>query len=252
MERELRIHETSEVANLTSLARSRFLPDRLPQEYAATRARHAISLKAVRHSNDDLWSFVMLSDAPAVSRSSSPLISSQRTDVVLIVFLAEGDRRRRTVRPAHTLSPSGHAHGAAAAAGEGGAQEGEEDPAARALGTAGRGVPTARAAGTFFPGDLEVLVVGRGGRRRERQGAGPLRGGSLRPPHQELQRRRRNRCPGWARKRPPPGGLWKRRHVPQRRRRAPRRCPGALQWRHRPPPQRPSSPRERGSGASPP
>jgi hypothetical protein len=63
------IHEMSEVANLTSLAHSRFLPDRLPQEYAGTRARHAISLKAVRHSNDDLWSFVMLPGVLAVSRS---------------------------------------------------------------------------------------------------------------------------------------------------------------------------------------
>jgi hypothetical protein len=72
MERELRIHEMSEVANPTSLACSRFLLDSLPHEYAATRARRAISLKAVRHSNDDLWSFVMLPDAPAVSRSSSP------------------------------------------------------------------------------------------------------------------------------------------------------------------------------------
>jgi hypothetical protein len=30
MERELRIHEMSEAANPTSLARSQFLPDRLP------------------------------------------------------------------------------------------------------------------------------------------------------------------------------------------------------------------------------
>jgi hypothetical protein len=43
--------------------------DRIPLEYAATRARRAINLKAVRHSNDDLWSFGML-DAPAVSRLS--------------------------------------------------------------------------------------------------------------------------------------------------------------------------------------
>jgi hypothetical protein len=35
------------------------------------RARSAISLKAVRHDNDDLWSFIMLPDAPAVSGSSS-------------------------------------------------------------------------------------------------------------------------------------------------------------------------------------
>jgi hypothetical protein len=90
MERELRIHEMSEVANPTSLARSRFLPDRLPQEYAATRARHAISLKAVRHSNDDLWSFVILPDTLVVSRSSSPLISSERTDAVLTVVFSKG------------------------------------------------------------------------------------------------------------------------------------------------------------------
>jgi hypothetical protein len=51
MERELRVYEMSEAANPTSLERSRFLPERLPQEYAATRARRAISLKAIRHSN---------------------------------------------------------------------------------------------------------------------------------------------------------------------------------------------------------
>jgi hypothetical protein len=75
MERELHIYEMSEAANPTSLACSRFLPERLPQEYAATRASRAISLKAARHSNDDLWSFGMLPDAPAVSRSSFPSYS---------------------------------------------------------------------------------------------------------------------------------------------------------------------------------
>jgi hypothetical protein len=67
MERELRIYEMGVTANPASLARSQFFHDRFPQEYAATRARRAISLKAVRHSNDDLWSFVMLPDAPPVS-----------------------------------------------------------------------------------------------------------------------------------------------------------------------------------------
>jgi hypothetical protein len=75
MERELCIYEMSEAANPTLLARLRFLPERLPQKYAATRASRAISLKAVRHSNDDLWSFVMLPDAPAVSRSPFPSYS---------------------------------------------------------------------------------------------------------------------------------------------------------------------------------
>jgi hypothetical protein len=83
MERDLRIYEMSEVANPTSLARSRFLSEHLPPEYAATRARHTISLKAVRHSNDDLWSFVMLTDAPTVSRLPSSFISSRCADVIL-------------------------------------------------------------------------------------------------------------------------------------------------------------------------
>jgi hypothetical protein len=72
MERELRIYEMSETANPVSLARSRLLHDHFPSEYMATRARRSISLKAVRHDNDDLWSFVMLPDTPAVSRLSLP------------------------------------------------------------------------------------------------------------------------------------------------------------------------------------
>jgi hypothetical protein len=67
MERELRIFEMTEEADPTALARSRLLHERFPREYAAARARHAISLKAGRHSNDDLWSFIMLPDAPPVS-----------------------------------------------------------------------------------------------------------------------------------------------------------------------------------------
>jgi hypothetical protein len=70
-EKELRIYEMSEAANPTSLARSRLLNDCSPREYAATRVRHAISLKAGRHNNDELWSFVMHPDAQAVSRLSS-------------------------------------------------------------------------------------------------------------------------------------------------------------------------------------
>jgi hypothetical protein len=67
MERELGFYEMSEAANPVSLARSRFLFERFPREYVATRARRAVSLKAVKHSDDDLWSFVMLPNAPPVS-----------------------------------------------------------------------------------------------------------------------------------------------------------------------------------------
>jgi hypothetical protein len=67
MEGELRIFEMSDAANPTSLAHSRLLPECLLPEYASARARRAVSLKSVSHSDDNLWSFVMLPDAPAVS-----------------------------------------------------------------------------------------------------------------------------------------------------------------------------------------
>jgi hypothetical protein len=98
MERELRTHEMSEAANPTSLARSRFRHERLPREYAATKARCAISLKVDRHINDDLWSFIMLPDTPAVSRPSSlscSVATYQRGFDSR--FLAEGDRGRLAV-----------------------------------------------------------------------------------------------------------------------------------------------------------
>jgi hypothetical protein len=81
MERELRIYEMSKAANPTSLAHSRLLHDRFPQEYVATRARRAISLKAGRHDNDELWSFVMLPDAQVVSRTF--LLSSFPCDALM-------------------------------------------------------------------------------------------------------------------------------------------------------------------------
>jgi hypothetical protein len=39
------------------------------------RARRTINLRAIRHSNDDLRSFVMLPDTPVVSRSCFPSYS---------------------------------------------------------------------------------------------------------------------------------------------------------------------------------
>jgi hypothetical protein len=73
MERWLRIFEMDEAADPVALSQSWLLPDPFLQEYAATRARHAINLKAVKHSHDDLWSFVMLPYGPRVSGFSVPL-----------------------------------------------------------------------------------------------------------------------------------------------------------------------------------
>jgi hypothetical protein len=71
-ERRLRIFEMHEEADPVALAESRLLPDLLPQEYAATRARRAVNLKVIR--NDDVvpWSFIMLPYGPLVS-GFSPL-----------------------------------------------------------------------------------------------------------------------------------------------------------------------------------
>jgi hypothetical protein len=91
MERELRIYEMSEAANPVSLARSRLLHARFPLEYAATRARRAISLKAVRHGNYDLWSFVMLPDAPPVSRLP-PSFIAPRCPVATVTFRSSQQR----------------------------------------------------------------------------------------------------------------------------------------------------------------
>jgi hypothetical protein len=68
MERRLRIYEMTEDADPTALARSRLLRERFLQEYSATRARCTVNLRTMPTDNDDLWSFIMLSDAPPVSR----------------------------------------------------------------------------------------------------------------------------------------------------------------------------------------
>jgi hypothetical protein len=84
MERRLRIFEMGETADPVALAQSRLLHDLLPQEYATTRARRAINLKAIKHGDDDLWSFAMLPEGPLVSRASvfSPAIFLRRAGEV--------------------------------------------------------------------------------------------------------------------------------------------------------------------------
>jgi hypothetical protein len=84
MERRLRILEMEETADPMALAQSRLLPDPLPQEYASTAARRAINLKAVKHRDDDLWSFTRLSEGPLVSRVPffSPAILLRRVGEV--------------------------------------------------------------------------------------------------------------------------------------------------------------------------
>jgi hypothetical protein len=90
MERELHIYEMSDAANPTALVHSRLLHECLPPKYPAMRARRAISLKSVPHGNDDLWSFIMLPDAPAVSEPPFPSQSLHRICAVLTVVISRG------------------------------------------------------------------------------------------------------------------------------------------------------------------
>jgi hypothetical protein len=57
MERRLRIFEMEETADPVALAQSRLLRDLLPWEHAATRARRAVNLKAMRTDDVALWAF---------------------------------------------------------------------------------------------------------------------------------------------------------------------------------------------------
>jgi hypothetical protein len=76
MERRLRIFEMEETADPVALALARLLPDLLPQEYAATRARRVVNLKVIRTDDVALWSFAMLPEGPLVSRVPAPPLLS--------------------------------------------------------------------------------------------------------------------------------------------------------------------------------
>jgi hypothetical protein len=90
METELRIFEMNDEVDPTALAHSWLLHERFPREYAATRARRAISLKSVPLGHDNLWTFIMLPDVPAVSGPPSLLGLLQRIGMILMVAISRG------------------------------------------------------------------------------------------------------------------------------------------------------------------
>jgi hypothetical protein len=175
MERRLRIFEMKETADPVALAQSRLMPDLLPQEYAATRARCAVNLRAIRVDDTALWAFTMLPEGPLVSRVPTLLRSFNSRSIVAIWSFTR-PLKVRAVNAARSdpPTPRARARGATVRARAGSAQEGEEDPVTRAPGTEERGVPVARAAGALLPWDFGVLVVGRGG-GGERWGTGSPR-----------------------------------------------------------------------------
>jgi hypothetical protein len=125
MERWLRIFEMEETADPVALAQSRLRHDLFPREYAATRARRAVNLKAMRTDNIALWAFTMLPEGQRVSRVRALLRSFDSWGIVVIWSFTHphvGDGcERRAVRPAHVPSPSTRMRGAMVGARAGGA-----------------------------------------------------------------------------------------------------------------------------------
>jgi hypothetical protein len=74
MERPLLIFEMHEDADPIALAQSRLMLDLFPREYAATRARRAIDLRAAWSDDATLWVFSMLQVGPLVSGLPPPLV----------------------------------------------------------------------------------------------------------------------------------------------------------------------------------
>jgi hypothetical protein len=124
MERRLHIFELDENANPIALAESRLLPDLFSWDYAATRARRAIDLRAGRSNDTALWAFSMLPVGQLVSKFFPFLFYwflGRRRVLRLRLIPADGARECRTVRPAHAPVSCARAHGATARAGAGGA-----------------------------------------------------------------------------------------------------------------------------------
>jgi hypothetical protein len=139
MERPLHIFEMHEDADPVALVQARLLPDLFPQEYAATRARRAIDLRAARNDDAVLWVFAMLPVSPLVSGVPPFLVLP--VCGMLACFEASSASsvlQIRSVNAARSDPPTprsrARARSAAAGAGAGGPQEGAEHPAAGATG----------------------------------------------------------------------------------------------------------------------
>jgi hypothetical protein len=131
MERRLRIFEMEETADPVALALARLLPDLFPREYASTRARRAVNLKAMRTDDTALWAFAMLPEGPLVSRVPALLRSFDSWSIVVIWSFTR-PLQVMAVNAARFDPPTARdrarVRGAAVGERAGGAQ-GEEDPA---------------------------------------------------------------------------------------------------------------------------
>jgi hypothetical protein len=226
MERRLRIFEMEETTDPVALAQSRLLRDLLPREYAATRARRAVNLKATRTDDIALWAFAMLPEGPLVSRVPALLRSFDLWSIVVIWSFTR-PLQVMAVNAARSDPPTPRARARARAA-----LRREQERAARKkekrIGDGSTGNREVRSSGCASSrgSPPQRLQSTRRRTRRRRRAMGdelPPRGGSLCLPCSEPRRRQKRQRLGRAQERPPPGSLQERRRAPQRRWRAPLR-----------------------------
>jgi hypothetical protein len=167
-----------------ALAQSRLRHDLFPREYATTRARHAINLKAMRTDDIALWAFTMLPVGQLVSRVPALLRSFDSWGIVVIWSFTHppaGDGcERRTIRPAHAPSPSMRARRS------GGSKSGRRVRRRGVSGDGSAGNGGVRSSGCASSSGSPPLGLRstrrRTTRRRRAMGYGlPPRDGSLRP-----------------------------------------------------------------------
>jgi hypothetical protein len=201
--RRLHIFEMEETADPVALAQSRLQHDLFPWEYAATRARRAVNLNAMRVDDTALWAFTMLPEGPLVSRVPTPLRFLGSRSIVVIwgspCFL-----QVMVVTPRGPTRPHPDPEHARARR----SSESKSGRRARRRGVSGggsagnRGARSSGCMSSRGSPPLGLRSTRRRTRRRRKRAMGvglPPRGGSLRPPCPESRRRQKRRRLGRAR-----------------------------------------------------
>jgi hypothetical protein len=175
MERQLRIFEMKETADPVALAQLWLMLDLLLQEYAATRARCAVNLKAMRVDGTVLWAFAMLPEGPLVSRIP-PSLRSFGSWSIIVIWGFTRPLQVMVVKAARSDPTTSRAQARARAA-----QRREQERAARKKERRIRRRERREQRSEEFrlreqqvlPRDFGVLVVGRGGGVERRVSGSP-------------------------------------------------------------------------------
>jgi hypothetical protein len=189
MERPLHIFEMHEEADPVALAQSRLLPDLFMREYAATRARRTIDLRAARNDDEALWAFTLLAVGPLVSGLPPPLALLVRGVLACFEALPIPCRWRSWMPrgPTHPRPAPGRARRS------GGSKSGWCAGGRGGSGGVSAGSGETRSFGCASSRDSLLRrhrKIRRRRRRRWKTGDGlSLIGGSPRPHHRETQRR---------------------------------------------------------------